>query len=184
MAILKDIDRTVKAVREFLGADGRRFFNACYRLTGGVNPVLTQEQLAKINNEEVVFKNPKVPHPVHWREGMQVRNHMRTLPWLKDFGDHEFYDTWAEVVKKAVRHPCIKCSDPDGISIYPYYGKVPHALLGSDAEALPKEEWPENFTPDPENSQAGIYQYCLDCGYGDSKDVDVDPLDGSVLGMW
>lgn len=50
-----------------------------------------------------------------------------------------------------------------------YYGTAPHyhdlsggSIVGS-TRLLPREEWPSNFTPDPEDASAGVYHCTMGC---------------------
>jgi len=45
---------------------------------------------------------PGIPHPVHFREGMRVRNYMRTLPACKGWNQHDLENTWVEAIEKAI----------------------------------------------------------------------------------
>jgi len=69
------------------------------------------------------------------------------------------------MIKKCCNH----CDDGDGRCVYPYYGVAPHChndngcMVGSTIEK-PKNEWPKNFTEDPEVRGLGTYTYCLSCG--------------------
>jgi hypothetical protein len=47
--------------------------------------------------------NRCIPHPVHFREGMSVRNAMRDSGLCTDWSDHDFDDNWTEVVELAVK---------------------------------------------------------------------------------
>ncbi|GGO89217.1 hypothetical protein GCM10011348_46450 [Marinobacterium nitratireducens] len=69
---------------------------------------------------------------------------------------------------------CEHCNDGDGNCAYPYYGVAPHECfwkktggfnnpLGTST-LLPREEWPENFSEDPEAPGCGIYTHCTECG--------------------
>lgn len=79
-------------VSVWLGEDGYRFFSHLEGLTGTVSPVL------KLN-----AKRKGIPvHPVHFREGMQVRNFLRGLSECKDWTCEDFDDLWPEVVHQIV----------------------------------------------------------------------------------
>ncbi len=43
-----------------------------------------------------------IPHPVHFREGMQVRNFLRTQEYCKDWGDHDFDNKWVELIEEVI----------------------------------------------------------------------------------
>lgn len=85
------------AVREWLGQDGLDFFRGLLREHGKINVVLMHEP----TNPEM----PAIPHPVHFREGMQVRNFLRTLPLTDHWDDHDFDNWWIPVVEAAVLEP-------------------------------------------------------------------------------
>lgn len=74
-------------------------------------------------------------------------------------------------------HPqsCGSCDDGDGGCIYPYYGLAPHTHAGvtgdpksffGSTRMLPKAEYPENFSEDPEQPGMGTFTHCLHCGAG------------------
>jgi hypothetical protein len=69
---------------------------------------------------------------------------------------------------------CERCLDPDGIPCFPMYGIGPHthvAQAGSDmkwigtTQALPRDEWPENYREDPASPGEGVW-WCPECGEG------------------
>lgn len=72
---------------------------------------------------------------------------------------------------------CEYCADQDGEALVPYYGVAPHicfykipgAVIG-ESQVLPKDQWPDNFKPDPENPACGTY-WCTHCGEGKPEDV-------------
>jgi len=84
---------TVEALRKWLGDDGVSFFRECRRDYGTVSPCLPPPEDALC----------PVPHPVHFREGMQVRNFLRTTPECKDWGPHDLDDSWMGAVERAIR---------------------------------------------------------------------------------
>jgi hypothetical protein len=77
----------IEDVRKWLGGDGRDLFLTYYKEHGTVSPVLSGEGM---------------PHPVHFREGMQVRNFMRKTGLCEDWNAHDYDDNWQEVVRKAI----------------------------------------------------------------------------------
>lgn len=79
-------------VREWLGEEGITFFNECLRDHGTVSPVLSMETAMGT-----------LPHPVHFREGMQVRNFLRTLPECEGWDSHDYDNRWAGIVEEALR---------------------------------------------------------------------------------
>jgi hypothetical protein len=81
----------IKAVDDFLGVEGIAFFKECVEKHGEVGPVIA---------------TGPIPHPVHWREGMQVRNAMRQSGFCKDWNDHDLDDNWERVVEECLKlHP-------------------------------------------------------------------------------
>ena len=73
----------------FLGKDGIRWFGHLKGLTGTCSPVLRLNAQRK-----------RIPvHPVHLREGMQIRNFLRTL---KECEGINFDDEWCGLVELAV----------------------------------------------------------------------------------
>jgi hypothetical protein len=84
---MKITDELVEKVKKWLGEDGREYFIWCLEEHGGVNPVYMEDG---------------IPHPVHFREGMQIRNFMRTSGLCEDWTDHDLDNNWTEVVEKAL----------------------------------------------------------------------------------
>ena len=76
-------------IAEFLGSDGIRWFGHLKGLTGTCSPVL------KLNEK----RKGTPSHPVHFREGMQIRNFLRTLPECEGIN---FDDEWCGLVELAV----------------------------------------------------------------------------------
>lgn len=74
------VEETVK----WLGKDGIDFFKEMKTQHGRVDPVLTKGGY---------------PHPVHLREGMQVRNFMRSTEYCKEWTDHELDDNWTKLIE-------------------------------------------------------------------------------------
>jgi hypothetical protein len=85
MKITQDLIRDVK---QWLGEAGLKFFSDLREKYGeGFGTACWMEG--------------EIPHPVHFREGMQVRNKLRELTnggWTS----HEYDDNWAAVVKEAL----------------------------------------------------------------------------------
>ncbi len=66
---------------------------------------------------------------------------------------------------------CEYCNDGDGVCVFPYYGVAPHTHATCDTTVpaistvlMPKSEWPDNFTEDPEVPGLGTYTHCPHCG--------------------
>lgn len=76
----------VKALRAWLGDNGIYFFSMCLAEYGTVSPIL----------------RGRIPHPVHWREGMTVRNFMRRSGFCDGWTDNELDETWCAAVELAL----------------------------------------------------------------------------------
>jgi len=77
----------VLKIRAWLGPDGIAFFTKLKKKHGEIN---------------VVLEDGGIPHPVHFREGMQVRNAMRREKECEEWTDHDFDDNWIAVVERAI----------------------------------------------------------------------------------
>ena len=90
---MKIQENIVDSIIDFLGEENLRWFKHLKGLTGTYAPVL------KLN-----VKRKFIPtHPVHFREGMQIRNHLRSLPECSEWSDHDFDNHWTSVIDIAVK---------------------------------------------------------------------------------
>lgn len=78
----------VKAVRTWMGDEGLLFFRN------------TKKQHGRV---DAVWMDGRIPHAVHFQEGMQVRNCMRGLPECKDWTDHDYDNRWVAIVEEAIK---------------------------------------------------------------------------------
>lgn len=93
----KITDEILDYVDMWLGDDGIQFFNECLRDYGTVSPVILGA----------------LPHPVHFREGMQVRNAIRDSGLAADWVGQDHDNLWSVVVKRILdRH-----SDPTSTNL-------------------------------------------------------------------
>ena len=105
----------IKALLKWLGYDGVAFFSmvqeeygsllACWSIPLEPEPPDLTPLGRAIRNARGV---PSIPHSVHFREGMQVRNKMRDLHKVMGYGiqhDHTYDNTWEGAVK-ACLHLC------------------------------------------------------------------------------
>ena len=82
----------IKKLYDWLGKENLRWFKHLKGLKGTYSPVL------KLNR-----KRKFIPvHPVHLREGMQIRNWMRQQPECKGWNAHDFDNNWAKLVELTV----------------------------------------------------------------------------------
>lgn len=84
--VVQITDELVENIKKWLGVRGIEWFRDIKENYGKVNAVLTDGD---------------IPHPVHFREGMQVRNKLRELTNYS-WTDHEYDDNWVEVVERAI----------------------------------------------------------------------------------
>jgi hypothetical protein len=78
----------IAKTRAWLGDDGYRFFEKIKAVHGTVN---------------ACWNDGGIPHPVHFREGMQIRNFMRTSGLCEGWSDHDFDDNWVELIEEAIK---------------------------------------------------------------------------------
>lgn len=89
-------DQLVYEVKEFLGEEGISFFKEVYAEYG---------EICAVWNEEIVLDNGEkmtVPHSVHFKEGMQVRNFLRSNKLCKDWTNDDFDNKWSLIVKDVI----------------------------------------------------------------------------------
>lgn len=87
--IPEDMTDIVKQVREWLSPQLFSFFRHAYEKYGTLCAVLMVE-------------GTNIPHPIHFREGMAVRNKLRELTngaWTS----HEYDERWEQIVLWAIR---------------------------------------------------------------------------------
>lgn len=83
------------------------FFRHCKEKFGTVSPCWMEG--GKDDPNKTAFANaidkaqfPGIPHPVHFREGMTVRNFLRTITdnaWTA----HEYDNRWADIIEDAIK---------------------------------------------------------------------------------
>jgi hypothetical protein len=76
---------SIDKIQKWLGVDGIKFFMDLKKKHGRVDSVYMEQG---------------IPHPVHLREGIQVRNFLRSLPECKDWDDHKLDDNWVSVIEE------------------------------------------------------------------------------------
>ena len=82
-------DELVRDVHNWLGEEGREFFQQCLDYHGNICPV---------------FMRDGFPHNVHRDEGMKVRNYLRTNEISKDWYDDHMYDNMYGVILERALH--------------------------------------------------------------------------------
>ena len=85
--VLKISPSLIQKLRAWLGYDGCAWFLMHKESAGTVSPIL------RVNG---------LPHAVHFREGMQVRNFMRSTGECDGWSDKDYDDNWVRVVELAI----------------------------------------------------------------------------------
>jgi len=88
-------DKFVEATKEWLGKDGIDFFRKNFEEYNTVSPVIMEE-------------HDLAPHPVHFREGMKVRNFMRSSGFCQNFygvewDDHDYDNNWEHLIELVIK---------------------------------------------------------------------------------
>ncbi len=90
---IKEIkDSLIEKMHDYLGEENLRFFKHLKGLTGTYSPVL------KLNQE----RKGLPAHPVHFREGMQIRNFLRGQSECEEWNSHDFDNNWIRVIEKVI----------------------------------------------------------------------------------
>lgn len=85
-------DILVDKVSDWMGIDNIIWFKHVKGLKGTVNAVL------KLN-----FKRKHLPvHPIHFREGMQIRNFMRAQMETQGWSNEDYDNNWSAVIEKCI----------------------------------------------------------------------------------
>lgn len=88
----KITNELIQEMQKWLGDKGVKFFRDLKEEHGRVDPCLSID----------CSPHPPLPHPVHFREGIAVRNKMRELT-AYSWTDHEYDDNWVEVIERAIQ---------------------------------------------------------------------------------
>lgn len=96
-------DTLVVACKIWLGKEGLEYFCGLKEEYGTISPVIVEELYTDEElKEDLNRKQKKIPYPVHFREGMQVRNWMRRQGETDDWDDHDYDETWIPLVEAVV----------------------------------------------------------------------------------
>lgn len=79
-------------LRKWLGPDGLECFRGYKEKYGTVSPVFSE-----------ILEGFDIPHPVHFREGMFVRNFLRSLPECKDWDAIKLDDSWIAIIEEVIK---------------------------------------------------------------------------------
>jgi hypothetical protein len=93
----------VQELRTFLGEEGLSFFRELKEEHDTVSPILTIELGGGGGGEvENGAKKRKIPYPVHFHEGRQIRNWMRRQKETANKGDPYYDDDWMSLIEMAL----------------------------------------------------------------------------------
>ncbi len=76
----------IPALKQWLGVDGINYFKQIQAEHGKVN---------------AVWDEGGIPHCVHFREGMQIRNKLRELT-DNAWNQYEYDNTWVEIIEECL----------------------------------------------------------------------------------
>lgn len=76
----------VETVREFLGSDGIEYFTKIFEENGTLMTVVMHGEY---------------PHATHFREGMQIRNFLRSTGLCVGWDAHDYDNRWEDVTLRA-----------------------------------------------------------------------------------
>lgn len=80
-------EELIAKTRAWLGEDGYNFFKEIKKVHGTYN---------------ACWNEGGISHMVHFREGMQIRNFMRTSGLCGDWSDHDFDENWLALLEEAL----------------------------------------------------------------------------------
>lgn len=80
-------EHIIDSVRTWLGEQGHQFFRELYDQHGTLN---------------TAWDEGGIPHAVHFHEGMQVRNFIRSLDNDPEWQQNHFDDVWDPIVLRAI----------------------------------------------------------------------------------
>ncbi len=96
-------DDFIEQLLDYLGYDGVAFFRMCKEMSTDIHPYnVVWTEVAP--GEDINLRG--VPHPVHFREGMDVRNAMRRIHkemGQGPYGAHFYDNNWQGAVTAAIK---------------------------------------------------------------------------------
>jgi len=84
---------TIQNLRKWLGHEGLYFFKWVKKEHGKI---------------DAVYSEGGIPHPVHFREGMEVRNFLRAQDECKDWDAHKLDNMWVSIIEEAIATEKVK----------------------------------------------------------------------------
>jgi hypothetical protein len=79
----------ISELKAYLGKDGLEFFQKCKDTYGTISAVYMDAG--------------RIPHPVHFREGMQIRNFMRASGYCQGWTSEDFDEMWVKAVEETLK---------------------------------------------------------------------------------
>ena len=79
---------TIAEVQKWLGKSGIIFF---------------QDLQKKYGRVDAIWVEDSIPHCVHFREGMQVRNFLRTTKECQSWNPHDLDNNWVEIIEEVIK---------------------------------------------------------------------------------
>jgi hypothetical protein len=132
-------EKLVAKTKKFLGVEGTAFFKKVKQEHGTVF---------------ACWNEGGIPHAVHFREGMQIRNFMRGTGLCDGWEDHDFDDNWVELVEQAIEEGVIKnYHERAKLAIESMEGLLSCSHLGSEEARKIIEYWKQR-TREPFNKEA------------------------------
>lgn len=99
-------DGLIEKTKKWLRPEGIEYFRNIVKEHGEVNAVWFEEDETSEKGLKAIIENArghsKIPHAVHFREGMQVRNFMRSSGLCDGFDDHDYDDTWVDLIERCI----------------------------------------------------------------------------------
>lgn len=97
-----------KKVLDWLGYDGIAFFQMCLVEYGQIDAMWSillpgyQKHSPSPKAVRIAKGHYAIPHIVHFREGMAVRNFIQDTGLCNNWHDHDLDNQWVNVIKKAL----------------------------------------------------------------------------------
>ena len=80
--------KLIKKTKEWLREDGIEFFRDVKKEYGTLNAIWYEDRL---------------PHAVHFQEGMRIRNFMRSTNLCKDWNAHDYDNNWISLIEECIK---------------------------------------------------------------------------------
>jgi len=104
---MKNDPALVEKTKIWLGKDGLEFFRKVKEEHGTLIAVLNKPSKPRNLKETCLMlmnKGPVyIPHSVHFREGMRVRNFMRSTGLCEGWDAHDYDNNWAGLIEECIK---------------------------------------------------------------------------------